>query len=215
MSYVKAYIPTCETFGWEGGNGFNTRIVAMMNGRERRNAEWDQPQHFYSVPFRNITQPQYAPIKQMHLNRRGRWGCFLFRDRLDWQANNEVFAVAEAGQEIFQLAKWSTIDGVSYRREVHAIYAPNENGTAASNAVSITSNNVPVLSGWTLNRDTGVVTFAAPLSGGEILRWTGEFSVWVRFDNDRLPMSIDNKGTGDDIFINGSIELIEQPPPSS
>ena len=130
MSYLRAYIPACEGYGWEGGPEFSTRIVRMASGRERRNAEWSQPQHFYAIPFANLTQTQYAPIKQMHLNRRGRWGCFLFRDRLDDYASNESFAVAESGQTEFQLSKWSVIDGVAYHNEINAIYLPGDDWTA-------------------------------------------------------------------------------------
>ena len=48
--------------------------------------------------------------------------------------------------------------------------------------------------------------------GGEILRWSGSFSVWVRFDNDRLPFSIDSR-SGGDFVVNGSVDLLEMPPP--
>lgn len=211
MIYLRSYIPACEGYGWEGGPEFSTRIVRMANGRERRNAEWSQPQHFYAVPFANLVQSQYAPIKQMHLNRRGRWGCFLFRDRLDDCADNETFAVAEAGQTEFQLAKWSVIDGVSYHNEINAIYLPNDDGSAQSNAVEITVDGSPAGS-HVIDRDRGIVTFDAPPGDGAILRWTGGFSRWVRFDQDRLPFSIDNK-SGGEFVVNGGVELLEQPPP--
>lgn len=212
MSYLRAYIPACEGYGWEGGPEFNTRIVRMSNGRERRNAEWSQPQHFYAVPFSNLTQTQYAPIKQMHLNRRGRWGCFLFRDRLDDYADNEVFAVAAAGQTEFQLAKWSVIEGVVYHNEINAIYLPADDGSAESNAITITVNG-STAGAHVIDRDRGIVTFNSSPGDGAILRWTGGFSRWVRFDQDRLPFSIDNK-SGDEFVVNGSVELLEQPPPA-
>ena len=211
MSYLRAYIRACEGYGWEGGPEFSTRIVRMANGRERRNAEWSQPQHFYAVPFANLVQSQYAPIKQMHLNRRGRWGCFLFRDRLDDYADDEAFAVAEAGQTEFQLAKWSVIDGVSYHNEINAIYLPNDDGSAQSNTIEITVDGNPAGS-HVIDRDTGIVTFDAAPGDGAILRWTGGFSRWVRFDQDRLPFSIDNK-SGGEFVVNGGVELLEQPPP--
>ena len=211
MSYLRAYIRACEGYGWEGGPEFSTRIVRMANGRERRNAEWSQPQHFYAVPFANLVQSQYAPIKQMHLNRRGRWGCFLFRDRLDDYADNETFAVAEAGQTEFQLAKWSVIDGVSYHNEINAIYLPNDDGSAQSNTVEITVNDNPAGS-HVIDRDRGIVTFDTAPSDGPVLRWTGGFSCWVRMDQDRLPFSIDNK-SGGEFVVNGGVELLEQPPP--
>lgn len=209
--YVRAYIETCEAFGWEGGPGFNTRIVTKANGRERRNADWDQPQHSYSLPFMNLRQADYVPIKTMHLNRRGAWGVFLYRDRLDDYADDEIFAVATAGQTTFQLSKMSLIDGVPYLRKVFALYTPDPNnpGSALQSSITVTADNVAV--GATFDYDTGVVT-TTPRTAGQTMRWTGEFSVWVRFTNDRLPFSIDNKN-GNDFVVNGTVDLLEMPPP--
>lgn len=213
MIYIRKYIATCEGYGWTGGPVFNTRIVRMANGRERRNADQDQPQHVFSVPFNNIGQTQYAPIKQMHLNRRGQWGCFLFRDRLDDVADDEFFAVAVGGDTAFQLSKWSIQDGVGYQSKVHAIYSPDEDGEALDSAVVITVNGSPTTA-YTLDRDTGIITFTAARTAGQVLRWSGAFSRWVRFARDDLPFSIDNK-SGTEFVVNGSVDLIEMPAPSA
>jgi len=209
--YIRRFIPTCESYGWEGGPGFNTRIVTKANGRERRNADWSQPQHSYSAPFQNITQDQYAPIKQMHLNRRGAWGCFLFRDRLDDVAQNEVFAVADAGQTEFQLSKNASLDGVQYLRTVTALYSPGSDGDAEDSAITITRNGA-AFTAFTLDRDTGKVTTDSGMSNGDVLRWSGQFAVWVRFQSDRLPFSIDAR-SADSFAIVGSVDLLEQPAP--
>lgn len=209
--YLRAFIPGCEGYGWEGGPEHRTNIVQLRSGRERRNAAWAQPQHFYSLPFNNITQSQYAPIKQMHMNRRGRWGVFLYRDPLDDTASDDLFAVADAGQDTFQLGKWSIIEGVSYYRHVTALYAPGADGSAVEAAPTITVDETPT-SAFTADHDRGVIVFNTPMSGGEILRWTGPFAVWVRFDNDRLPFSIDNR-SGGGYVVNGQVDLLEMPPP--
>lgn len=209
--YLRAYIPACEGYGWEGGPEHRTNIVQLRSGRERRNAMWMQPQHFYSLPFTNIRQSEYAPIKQMHMNRRGRWGVFLYRDRLDDSADDELFAVAEAGQTEFQLGKWSIIDGVTYYRHVTALYMEGDDGEALEAAPTVTVDGSPA-TGMTVDYDRGILMFDTPMAGGEILRWTGVFSIWVRFDNDRLPFSIDNR-SGQGFVVNGQVDLLEMPPP--
>ncbi len=212
-SYIRRFIPTCETYGWTGGPSFNTRIVRKLNRRERRNADWDQPEHFFTLPFQGLTQAKYAPIKRMHLNRRGAWGVFLYCDRLDDTATNELFAVAEAGQDTFQLAKQSELDGVPYQRFVFALYLPDPNdpGAAMDAPVAISVDGVPTTA-YTLDRDTGKVVFDSPLAGRELLTWSGRFSLWVRFESDKLPFTIVNRGAGG-FFIEGSINLLEEPPP--
>lgn len=213
-AYVRAYIEACEAYGWQGGAGFKTRILMLKNGRERRNADRDQPQHQFTVPFSNLQQSEYAPIKRMHLNRRGAWGGFLYRDRLDDTATNELVGIALAGQDTFQLSKVSEIDGVEYFRYVYALYSPDPDlpGWFTDSAVSVTVDGTPETA-FTLDRDTGLLVFDTPLSGGEEVRWTGAFSLWVRFENDYLPFSIDNKSNGE-FVTNGSVSLLEIAPPA-
>lgn len=209
--YLRAYIPACEGYGWEGGPEHRTNIVQLRSGRERRNAMWVQPQHFFSLPFSNISQPEYAPIKQMHMNRRGRWGVFLYRDRLDDTADDALLGVAEAGQTEFQLGKWSIIQGVSYYRHVTAMYVEGDDGDAVPVDPEVTVDGAAAI-GMTTDYDRGVIIFENPMAGGEILRWSGDFSLWVRFDNDRLPFSIDNR-SGRSFVVNGQVDLLEMPPP--
>lgn len=207
--HLRAFIPTCEAFGWEGGPSQKTRIIEMANKRERRNAEWDQPRHFFSVGFSNIKPADYAPIKQMHLACRGGLHAFLYRDRLDSSANNELLAVAQAGQQEFQMVKTSVVDSVVYQRFIYALYEPNPSnpGQAIASDPVVSVDGV-VSTGFTFDHDRGIAIADSPMSGGEVLRWSGKFALWVRFDNDRLPFSIDNK-SGGEFIINGSVELVE------
>lgn len=205
--YIRKYISTCEGFGWQVAPTYNTRIVPMRNKSERRNAEWDQPRHQFTVPFNNILQPAWVPIKRMHMNRRGAWGAFLYSDPLDHTAVDEVFAIAVAGEDTFQLAKRSEIEGVDYFREVDAIYEPGDDGDAEIPTLVVYVDGTPTTA-YTLNHDTGQIVFDTPMTGGEVLSWTGPFSVWVRFENDALPFSIDNK-SGGHFVVNGTVSLIQ------
>lgn len=206
--YIRTYIRTCEGYGWEGGPSFSTRIVQKANGRERRNADWANAHYFFSLPFNNITQPQYVPILEMYLNRMGAWGCFLFRNPLDWWAQDAIFATAEPGQTEFQLGKMCIKDGVSFFRKIYALYLPDDSNpeNAAESDIEVTANGSPV--SVTVDPDRGVIVTDSPMSGGEVMRWTGGFSHWVRFNSDKLPFSIDNK-SGEDYVVNGTVDLME------
>lgn len=210
--YVRAYIAACEAYGWEGGPEFSTAVVQLRSGRERRNAQWAQPRFYFSLPFQNISSREsYASIYQMFMAMRGKWGTFLYRHPTVNEADDELFAVAEAGQTTFQLGKWSIVEGVTFYHEVHALYAPASDGTADEPQVDITVDGSPAGT-HAIDRDTGILEFDTPMTGGEIIRWSGEFSFWVRFDNDRLPFTIDNRNR-DDYILNGQIDLLEMPPP--
>lgn len=202
MAYINEYLlDVCQAYGWQGGPGFRTTIVEMANGRERRNAEWAQARHQYQVPFNNISKPDYATIKTAHLTCRGQLHAFLFRDMLDYELNNELFGEGDGVTTVFQLQKQSLIDGVVYHR---FIYAPDS-------PLVIRNNNV--VASPTIDYERGIITFAVAPADGNGLTATGTFGVWVRFNNDYLPFSIDNGSDATTKYMNGSVDLIEIAPP--
>jgi uncharacterized protein (TIGR02217 family) len=211
MSHRRAYIRACETFGWVGGPNFSTRIVAMANGRERRNADWEQPQHQFILPYGNIDETAYKAMLQMFLNVRGRNEGFLYRNRLNHTAQDELLAVAEPGQTEFQLATTNIVDGIPYQMQVFALYVPNED----DGAIAVPATPVVKVNGTpasiSVDHDRGGIT-TTPMTGGEVLTWSGQFSHWVRFGSDRFAMSIENKGPRT-FFISGDVELVEIAPP--
>lgn len=209
MAYRRVYIPACEAFGWSGGPGFQTRQVLMSSGRNRRNADWDQPKHRFVVGYQNIPPELYSGIKQLFLNSQGMLHNFLYLDRLDSEASNATFAIAEPGDTQFPLGKYSEQDGVLYERRVFALYVPDPNDPSqAIEATPIIRVNNVVAPGWTFDYDRGLAFPPTPMSGGEVLSWSGQFSLWVRFNQDDMPFSIDNL-TAEGFAINGQVELIE------
>jgi uncharacterized protein (TIGR02217 family) len=208
--YVRAFIPTCEGYGWTGAPGFSTRIVTRLNGRERRNADWSQPQYSFSLPFVGLTQDRYAPIAQMFLNRMGAWGVFLYRNPLDYSALNEPFGVGDGTTTEFQLSKQSVIDGVVFTRYVRALYVPGNDGDGMTSTITVTVNGSPTA--VTVDYDRGIVTFGAPPANLAALRWSGQFAHWVRFVSDKLPATIVSQNANSYIA-ETSVDLLEMPPP--
>lgn len=207
--YLTRFIPVCEGFGWTGAPGFHTRIVVLANGRERRNADWAQERNRYTVPFANVSAADYASIRQMFQVCRGMAHAFLFWDRLDDTADEEVFAIAD-GSLGYQLTKNSILDAVVYRRTVHALYTPAADGSAVPATPIITADGAPIA--VTVDYDRGIVYPTVAPAPGAVLRWSGRFAVWVRFDQDDLPWSIDNR-RGPGFAHNGQVVLMELPPP--
>lgn len=196
--YINAYLAPCPGYGWAGGPTFSTQIVPLMNGREKRNARWKQPRHTFSAPYQNISQEAFREVKEMFLLCRGSAFAFRFRDENDYQADQAQFAVADGQTSVFQLGITFSQAGRSFFREVHALV----------DEPVITVDGVAVSSGYTVDLDRGIIEFSEPPSAGSVLRWTGDFDVWVRFATDDLNFTLDNPDA-----TNGSIELIEVAPP--
>lgn len=210
MSHIEAFIPACEAYGWAGGPEFKTDIQSLRNGRERRNAEWAQPTYRFTLPFLNIDHDIYVGILNHFLACRGQLHSFLYRNPLDDEASDALFGLGDGTQTDFQLRTISTVDGVSMERDVTALYVPGANGAAVKSDPEVTVNGTPTA--VTIDHERGVVVFAAAPAPGAVLRWSGRFAHWVRFAQDWLPFSIDNR-SGDSYVQNGTVDLLEVPPP--
>lgn len=197
MSHIDAYLTPCPGYGWEGGPQFKTSIEGLANGDEYRNADWIEARHTFSAPFNNISVEAFREIKRMFMVCRGMLHAFRFRDELDYQADNETFAIGDGVEDEFQLAKLSLADGVEYLRYVYAL----------SGQPVIFVDGVPTTA-FDVNLRTGRIRFDAPPAAASVLSWSGEFDIWVRFNSDLLSASLDNKDA-----TNLSVQLIEVPPP--
>lgn len=199
--YFDAYLDVCPAFGWVGGPSFETRVITLANGRERRNGNWQQPRNKYAAPYQNISDEDYQKILTMFMVCQGRLHCFRFKDYLNFEAVDQQFGVGDGVQTEFQLTTVFTVSGIPYGRNVYALV-----GTPV-----VTVNGTPTA--VTVDMDRGRVTFGAPPALSAVLEWSGEFDVWVRFADDDLPFSIDNRSPDAGQIINGSVNLIEVPPP--
>lgn len=197
MAYIRAYLETCEGYGWEGGPEFSTRITSMANGFERRNGDWAEARRKFSLPFLNLSRERYLPILNMFYTARGQLHCFLYRDPLDHEADNELIGLGDASEVEFQLSKLTVVDGFVYQRNVYAI--PDDE------TIVVTVNGSPTA--VTVDKDRGTITFAVAPALNAQIRWTGTFDCWVRFNQDYLPFSMDAPDAR-----NGQVELVEMPP---
>lgn len=197
MAYIRAYLETCEGYGWEGGPEFSTRVTTMANGFERRNADWAEARRKFSLPFLNLSRERYLPILNMFYAARGQLHCFLYRDPLDHEATDEFIGLGDGVEVEYQLSKLTNVDGFIYQRNVYAI-PDSEN-------IVVTVNNV--VTAVTVDKDRGTILFASPPALNAQIRWSGIFDLWVRFNSDYLPFSLDAPDAR-----NGQVELIEMPP---
>ncbi len=195
--WLDAYLAPCPGYGWDGGPTFSTSIEVLQNGDEDRNADWAEARHAYGAPFLNITKEAYRSLKTMFFATRGMLHAFRLVDELDHEAVDEIFGIGDGVEAIFQLRKISLVDGAEYSRNVYALPV----------APVITVNGVPTVD-FEVNLRTGQVMFDTPPAPTAVLRWTGNFDVWVRFATDSLRFSLDNPNA-----TNGMVELIEVPAP--
>ena len=76
--------------GYQAGPEFNTRVVLLDNGQEKRNQNWSHPRRRYTVPYTNITPTQYSELLAAFYAARGAAEGFRFKDWLDYTATTEA-----------------------------------------------------------------------------------------------------------------------------
>jgi uncharacterized protein (TIGR02217 family) len=186
--------PTDISFGRPGGPEYLTDVVILESGHEQRNSFWLEPRYSWDVGYAVREFPKiYALIQFFHACR-GRAKAFRFRDWADWKSstsqtkeasttfNDQSLGAATAGQTQFQLKKTYTAGNYITSRE---IIKP------VGGTVKIGVSGSEVISGWTVNEQTGIITRSTPLVGGEQITWGGEFYLKCRFDTDKISNSFE------------------------
>ena len=160
-------------YGSQFGQEFNTRIVQLRSGREKRNANWSLPLGRYSVLFQAIRPEDHGLVRGAHMACMGSLIAFRFKDHSDYTAEDEALGTGTGASQDLQLIKAYDFGPVTLTRN---IVKP------VSGTVTIYVNGVP--SAAVIDYTTGIVTITA--ASGAAITWTGEFDVPVRFEADRL-----------------------------
>ncbi|WBQ09881.1 DUF2460 domain-containing protein [Hyphomonadaceae bacterium ML37] len=185
--FHEVQFPPDISYGASGGPGYSTTVVTTVSGHERRNANWAAARGRWNVAHGLKKREQVAALIAFFRARRGRAYGFRFRDWTDYQALAQLIGVGDGATKTFQLIKRYASGG-----EIEArIIAKPVPGT-----VKIYRDGVEVVSGWSVNTSTGLVTFTtAPASGVQVTA-DFEFDVPVRFDSDQMDITIETYQLG-------------------
>lgn len=196
MAFYEDRLLDCIAYGASGGPTFNTRKVAMRNGRVLRNAQRSRPLYRYSANYLNINEADHAEVVAAFITVQGACHGFRWWDRTDYQATAETIGVASGAAQTLQLIKTYSFSSGDVVRNIRKPRTGEV--TTYANGVSF----VPTSIDYT----TGMVTFTRP--AGEVITWTGEFDVPVTFESDEMFFSIDNSTPGG-YRLNADFALIE------
>ncbi len=182
-------------YGSEFGHRYNTSVRELRSGVERRNAEWQRPLGRYAVRYQNLDTRHHQIVIAAHHACMGRLIGFRFRDWTDFTAEDAVIGYGTGATENYQLCKYYVFGTLSSQRDI----VKPVNGT-----VVVSVAGAPVAA--QVDYSTGVVQLRAD-DGAEIT-WRGEFDVPVRFADDEIGFTFDNRAGGTPI-LNSDVELVE------
>jgi uncharacterized protein (TIGR02217 family) len=190
MGFHNARLPDDVERGAQGGPGFKTTVVTLKSGSEKRNQDWSQSRGSWDLSYGIQSKTDFMLVLRFFYARKGRAFGFRFKDWSDFEADRQVFATADGVDLTFQLLNtYNDGNGYSYNR----IITKPVQGT-----VSIWRNNVLLTetTDYSINYNTGVVTFVAPGTNGHTIEWEGEFDVPVRFDRDNFDITLQHFDAG-------------------
>lgn len=195
MIFNEARLLDCVSYGSTFGMEFQTSIITLRSGVERRNANWSKPLGQYSIQYQALKPDDHWQVRQAHMACMGSLVPFRLKDWTDYQAQREYLTDATGAAQTVQLVRVYTFGTVSFQRP---IFKP------VVGTVALFADDQPLAA--SVDYTTGLVTFTA--DPGQEITWSGEFDVPVRFVSDRLDVDPRAK-RGNDFILGADVDLIE------
>lgn len=190
-------LPLPFALGASGGPERRVDIVSLGSGAEARNTPWAHGRRRYDIGGAMRTLDELHALIAFFEARRGKLHGFRFRDPFDSKscapsqtvnANNQTLGEGDGVQTVFQLVK---IYGEGADASTRPISKPVAGSIlAAIDGVECAAEDFAV------DITTGVVTFDTAPSDGALITAGFQFETPVRFDLDRLDLSLDAFGAG-------------------
>jgi uncharacterized protein (TIGR02217 family) len=196
MAFHEVRFPDDISRGARGGPERRTRIVELASGDEERNSPWADSRRRYDAAYGIRRADDLAAVVAFFEARHGRLYGFRWKDWSDYKscvpsgspsATDQIIGEGDGSTTQFQLVKVYASGAQSYSRRIVKPVA----GT-----VLVALDGAPQASGWSVDVATGVVTFASAPGSGVIVTAGFEFDVPVRFDTDRLDITMDIEWLG-------------------
>jgi uncharacterized protein (TIGR02217 family) len=188
-SFHDVRFPTAISYGSSGGPMFSTTIMALNSGFERRNINWSKVRASYEAVHGVKSSEDMEEILAFFYARMGRAYSFRFKDWADYNTGLQLIGLGDGEKTKFQITKSYNSGGYQYFRDITKIVYQDDDGEPLNTLENVTVGETPqeMDTDFTLDPNTGIITFAVPPAEGVAVRIeNAEFDVHVRFDTDHL-----------------------------
>lgn len=197
MAFHEVRLPARLAFGSTGGVERRTEIVTLGSGFERRSTPWAQGRRRYLIGANLKSLDDMATLTAFFEARNGRLYGFRFRDFADFRSCAPSAAITPLDQRL------GVGDGVRTTYELIKRYGDGETavdrrihkpvGGTVRIAVGADELNPEA---FEIDLTTGAVTLASPPAAGAVVTAGFEFDVPVRFDADRIDVTLESFAAG-------------------
>jgi uncharacterized protein (TIGR02217 family) len=191
MNFHEIRFPSALSFGSAGGPQRRTDIVTLANGFEERNTPWEHSRRSYDAGLGLRSMDDVETLIAFFEARRGQLYGFRWKDWSDFKSCKPSAEIGSLDQELgrgdgvtrtFQLVKTYHSGGQSYARPIRKPVRGTVRAALAGDTKVETID-------YSVNEETGEVTFVSAPDIGVRVTAGFEFDVPVRFDTDRISTS--------------------------
>jgi uncharacterized protein (TIGR02217 family) len=194
MSFHETRFPTAISRAAHGGPERRTNVVVLGSGAEERNARWADSRRSWNAGYGVKSLNDLHAVIAFFEERRGRLIGFRWRDPMDFKscppestpaALDQQLGTGDGTTAVFQLTKRY---GSTFNPWTRDIKKP----VAGTVLIAVASVVQTPTADYTVDHATGLVTFQPGHIPAATQAVTAgfEFDVPVRFDTDRLEISI-------------------------
>lgn len=181
--FVEVQFPPNISYGSKGGPGFNTDVFEADSGEEQRNQKWSQARCRYDVSQGIRSKDDMMLVLDFFYNMKGRAVGFRFKDWSDYHLPRTNIGTGNGVLVAFQLVRKYTVGALTHTRTLKKI---------VTGTVQIWVNDILIdPADYTVDDDTGIVTFDVAPGNTLAVEAACEFDVPVRFDTDLAELSLE------------------------
>jgi len=199
MAFHEVRFPANLSFGSVGGPERRTEIVTLSSGHEERNTPWAHSRRHYDAGVGLRSLDDVERLIAFFEARAGQLHGFRWKDWADYKSclssravayDDQLIGIGDGVTTTFQLSKTYASGEESYRR-------PILKPVAGTVQLGIEGDHQAEAVNFSVDTTTGIVTLhEAPPVGARITAGF-EFDVPVRFDTDRIAVSVQSFQAGD------------------
>jgi uncharacterized protein (TIGR02217 family) len=199
MAFHEVRFPANLSFGSVGGPERRTEIVTLQNGFEERNSPWAHSRRRYDAGLGLRSLDDVEALIAFFEARRGQLFGFRWKDWADYRSGGALRAITAFDQplglgdgvtRVFPLQK-------TYRSGEEVYVRPVAKPVSGTVRVAVGGDPKVEAVEWTVDLATGLVSFVTPPDVDAPVTAGFEFDVPVRFDTDRVQVSVASFRAGD------------------
>ena len=192
MTFHDVRFPLAIAFASSAGLERRTEIVRLVNGHEERNTPWEQARRRYDAGLGVRSRDDLDRVLAFFEARRGPLHAFRWTDWLDHAScppssspapTDQRIGTGDGDTSVFQLVK-------RYGTAPHALVRPVTRPVSGTVRAALDGAEQAEGTTFTVDHDTGLVTFATPPAAGVAVTAGFAFDVPARFDTDTLEVNV-------------------------